>query len=87
MVASDRLRHRCEYRTATCARGLSSYPCAPAPSLYPARGRDAPRALIAGDILAGATITPDVEDDELVVRWQNPGVEEEASAEPVPVNA
>jgi ATP-dependent Clp protease ATP-binding subunit ClpB len=35
------------------------------------------RALIAGDILDGATITLDAEDDELVVRWQNPGVEEE----------
>ncbi|MDX6600750.1 MAG: ATP-dependent Clp protease ATP-binding subunit ClpB, partial [Gaiellales bacterium] len=43
------------------------------------------RALIAGDILDGALITLDAEDDELVVRWQNPGVEQEdiAAAEPV----
>ena len=34
------------------------------------------RALIAGDIHDGALITLDAEDDELIVRWQNPGVEE-----------
>jgi ATP-dependent Clp protease ATP-binding subunit ClpB len=39
------------------------------------------RALIQGDILDGATITLDAEDDELVVRWQNPGVEEDEVAE------
>ena len=39
------------------------------------------RALIAGDILDGATITLDAEDDELVVRWQNPGVEQAEPAE------
>ncbi|MDX6477159.1 MAG: ATP-dependent Clp protease ATP-binding subunit ClpB, partial [Gaiellaceae bacterium] len=34
------------------------------------------RALIAGDIHDGALITLDAEDDELIVRWQNPGAEE-----------
>jgi ATP-dependent Clp protease ATP-binding subunit ClpB len=34
------------------------------------------RALIAGDIHDGATITLTAEDDELVVRWTNPGVEQ-----------
>ena len=43
------------------------------------------RALIAGDILDGAVITLDAEDDELVVRWENAGVEQtEPSEEPVP---
>jgi ATP-dependent Clp protease ATP-binding subunit ClpB len=44
------------------------------------------RALIAGDIRDGALITLDAEDDELIVRWQNPGLEEaeeEASEEAV----
>jgi ATP-dependent Clp protease ATP-binding subunit ClpB len=39
------------------------------------------RALIAGDIRDGALITLDAEDDELIVRWQNPGVELEEAAE------
>jgi ATP-dependent Clp protease ATP-binding subunit ClpB len=39
------------------------------------------RALIEGDILDGATITLDASDDELVVRWQNHGVEEAELAE------
>ncbi len=39
------------------------------------------RALIAGDILDGALITLDAEGDELIVRWQNPGVENEEAAE------
>jgi ATP-dependent Clp protease ATP-binding subunit ClpB len=30
------------------------------------------RALLSGEILDGATITIDAEDDELVVRWSNP---------------
>ena len=38
------------------------------------------RALIAGDIHDGATITLTAEDDELVVRWTNPGVEEPEAA-------
>jgi ATP-dependent Clp protease ATP-binding subunit ClpB len=33
------------------------------------------RALIAGEILDGAIVTLDADDDELVVRWQNPGAE------------
>jgi ATP-dependent Clp protease ATP-binding subunit ClpB len=45
------------------------------------------RALIAGDILDGALITLDAEDDELVVRWQNPGVEQEDMAAEEPVHA
>jgi ATP-dependent Clp protease ATP-binding subunit ClpB len=36
------------------------------------------RALLSGEILDGATITLDVADDELVVRWQNPRAGEEA---------
>jgi ATP-dependent Clp protease ATP-binding subunit ClpB len=36
------------------------------------------RALLSGEILDGARITLDAERDELVVRWQNPGVGEEA---------
>jgi ATP-dependent Clp protease ATP-binding subunit ClpB len=39
------------------------------------------RALIAGDILDGALITLDAEDDELIVRWQNSGVENKEAAE------
>jgi ATP-dependent Clp protease ATP-binding subunit ClpB len=39
------------------------------------------RALIAGEIFDGAVITLDAEDDELIVRWQNPGVEQEEVAE------
>jgi ATP-dependent Clp protease ATP-binding subunit ClpB len=39
------------------------------------------RALIQGDILDGATITLDAENDELVVRWQNPAFEEDEVAE------
>ena len=39
------------------------------------------RALIEGDIHDGALITLDAEDDELIVRWQNPGVELEGAAE------
>jgi ATP-dependent Clp protease ATP-binding subunit ClpB len=43
------------------------------------------RALIAGDVLDGAVITLDAEADELVVRWENAGVEQaEPSEEPVP---
>jgi ATP-dependent Clp protease ATP-binding subunit ClpB len=43
------------------------------------------RALIAGDILDGAVITLDSEEDELVVHWVNAGVEQEEPAEePVP---
>ena len=40
------------------------------------------RALLSGEILDGATITLDVEGDELVVTWRNPGSDqgtEEAS--------
>ena len=40
------------------------------------------RALLSGDILPGATITVDVADGELAVRWRNP-VTEEAEAERV----
>ncbi len=38
------------------------------------------RALIAGDIHDGALITLDAEDDELIVRWQNPRAEESEPA-------
>jgi ATP-dependent Clp protease ATP-binding subunit ClpB len=34
------------------------------------------RALLSGEILVGATITVDAVDNELVVRWENPEVEE-----------
>src|SRR5205823_12666345 len=34
------------------------------------------RALIAGEIHDGATITVDADGDELVVRWRNPGAAE-----------
>jgi ATP-dependent Clp protease ATP-binding subunit ClpB len=49
------------------------------------------RALLSGDIEDGATITVDVENDELVVRWHNvqaeAGVDEEAPTEAEPVGA
>jgi ATP-dependent Clp protease ATP-binding subunit ClpB len=38
------------------------------------------RALIAGEVLDGAIVTLDADDDELVVRWQNPGAEESEPA-------
>jgi ATP-dependent Clp protease ATP-binding subunit ClpB len=41
------------------------------------------RALLSGEILDGATITLDAEDDELVVRWQNPGAGEAPAPEVV----
>jgi ATP-dependent Clp protease ATP-binding subunit ClpB len=44
------------------------------------------RALIAGEINDGATITVDADEDELVVRWRA-GEAEEASTEPVTVAA
>ncbi|MDX6591374.1 MAG: ATP-dependent Clp protease ATP-binding subunit ClpB [Gaiellales bacterium] len=44
------------------------------------------RALLAGEIVDGATIILDTEDDELVVRWENPAVEE-PEREPAGVGA
>ena len=44
------------------------------------------RALLSGEIHDGATITLDVEDDDLTVRWRNPGVAEDSEA-PEPVEA
>ena len=41
------------------------------------------RALLAGDIHDGATITLTAEDDELLVRWRNPDDEAASPAEPV----
>jgi ATP-dependent Clp protease ATP-binding subunit ClpB len=41
------------------------------------------RAFIAGDIQDGAAVTIDVDGEELVVRWQNPGPREEAPRERV----
>ncbi len=40
------------------------------------------RALIAGDVRDGATITVDAEGDELVVRWENPAAEGGGPDEP-----
>jgi ATP-dependent Clp protease ATP-binding subunit ClpB len=40
------------------------------------------RALLSGDIRDGATITLDAEDDELTVRWQNPGDTEKKETRP-----
>jgi hypothetical protein len=51
----------------------------PAAAVHPARGRDPHREGAAlREIVDGARITLDAERDELVVRWQNPGVGEEA---------
>jgi ATP-dependent Clp protease ATP-binding subunit ClpB len=44
------------------------------------------RALLAGEIVDGATIILDVEDDELVVRWENPDAEAQ-EREPAGVGA
>ena len=45
------------------------------------------RALIAGEVLDGATIMLDAADDELLVRWRGPEVEEASSEERVTVPA
>jgi ATP-dependent Clp protease ATP-binding subunit ClpB len=41
------------------------------------------RALLAGDIKDGATITLTADDDELVVQWRNPDDEAPRPTEPV----
>jgi ATP-dependent Clp protease ATP-binding subunit ClpB len=45
------------------------------------------RALLAGDIHDGATITLTAEDDELLVRWRNPDDQAASPAEPVGATA
>jgi ATP-dependent Clp protease ATP-binding subunit ClpB len=45
------------------------------------------RALLSGEIHEGATITLDVQDGELVVRWTNPQVDQEESPPREPVGA
>jgi len=45
------------------------------------------RALLAGDVRDGATISLDVWNDELSIRWENPGAEEAADREVVEASA
>ena len=45
------------------------------------------RALIAGEVLDGATIMLDAADDELLVRWRGPEIEEASSEERVTIPA